>query len=136
MIERTDYFLFTRMNGLWQNHFADIPRKNSILISFGRKAKTRLGSITYDRDRNESNISINGMLQLPVIPEVVIDATIAHELIHYIHGFSSSLERKFSHPHKGGIILREMKARKLYVLNLESKRWLKANWRAVIADHY
>jgi hypothetical protein len=135
MIDRNDYFLTIRMNTLWEAHFNDIERINSILIMFGRNTKTRLGSIKYNKERNQSLVTINGLLKIETVPEYVIDATIGHELIHYCHGFSSSHERKYNHPHQGGIILKEMKARDLYQTNLRSKRWLREHWPSHIATH-
>ena len=46
-----------------------------------------------------------------LIPEYVIDTTVAHELVHYMHGFFSPHQRLYKHPHKGGIVTKELKKR-------------------------
>jgi hypothetical protein len=63
------------------------------------------------RDAKISTILINRLFQLEIVPVEVVDATIAHELTHYLHGFSSPLEQKFSTPHAGGVVTKELKKR-------------------------
>ena len=46
-----------------------------------------------------------------IIPEYIIDLTLAHEMIHYMHGFNSPLPKQFRHPHAGSVVDRELKKR-------------------------
>jgi len=41
----------------------------------------------------------------------LVDATIVHELTHYLHGFSSPIEQKFRTAHAGGVVVKELKKR-------------------------
>ena len=118
-ISRNDKWLESRMYFLWDNHFCDVPRKNKVEIHFGRKAVVRLGSIRklrgkkadgnqYD-DKTITKILITRFFQSETVPQFVVDAVIAHELIHYADGFSSPLSKKVSHPHRGGRIKKQMR---------------------------
>ena len=59
------------------------------------------------------------------IPVEVVDHTIAHELCHYAHGFSSPKTRLHKYPHHGGIIKKELEARNLHQLVKAYRLWLK-----------
>jgi len=133
---------------LWEDHFNDVPRKNLVLIKFGRGAKRQLGSIQWVRgrtrvksllrkkayqqqfqdDRRITLITITSLFQSERIPRYVVKATIAHEMIHYAHGFFSPLKQIYNHPHKGGLIRKEMEKRGLGNLYRRSKKWLKGKW--------
>ena len=137
------------MYELWEGHFNDIPRKNLILIKFGKRAKRQLGSIKwvksntkiksilrkrykdidYQDDGRITLITITSLFKDQKIPEYVIEATIAHEMVHYAHGFFSPLKQIYNNPHKGSIIRKEMEKRGLGNIYRKSKRWLKVNWR-------
>ena len=62
------------------------------------------------------------------VPEYVIDTTLAHELVHYMHGFNSPLPQKYKHPHRGGIVDKELIKRGFgHNLSME-KVWAKNQW--------
>lgn len=94
-------------------------------IKFGRRSKLRLGSIKYDRHKKSSYITITSLFRDPQIPVEVVDHTIAHELIHYTHGFSSPHERQHRYPHSGGVVKQEMEARGMLHLHQAYKQWVK-----------
>lgn len=123
---RTNDHLIEQLAHYHQNHFHDISLENPVEISFGRKAKTRLGSIKLIE--NTSKITITGFFKDPDIPQFVVDETIVHEFIHYTHGFNSTLPQKYKHPHKHGIIRKECERRDLIDLHRKSQQWLKQNW--------
>ncbi len=147
-MNRNNDWLENLMYHLWENHFNDIPRKNLVLIKFGRRAKRQLGCIKWVRgntkvkgllkkrkddhavqdDKRVSLIIITALFRDKKVPKYVVEATIAHEMIHYAHGFHSPLKQLYRHPHKGGIIRKEMEARGLSSLWRRSKRWLKKKW--------
>ena len=138
------------MYDIWENHFSDIPRKNYILIKFGRSSSRQLGSIKWANkntriksllnlksikedalaqdDGRITVITITRKFQDPSIPDYVIDATIAHELVHYAHGFSSPLKQLHKHPHQGGLIRRELTNRGLGAIYQKSRLWIKEHW--------
>jgi len=147
-MERNNEYLEERMYNLWENNFSDIPRKNFVLIKFGKKSYRQLGSIKLANKRTKIKnilknkvdeweiqdekevtvITITGFFADVYVPDYVIDATIAHEMIHYAHGFHSPLQKRVEHPHKGNVIKKEMSNRGLLNLYINSEKWLKNNW--------
>ncbi|HEC64104.1 MAG TPA: hypothetical protein ENI23_02280 [bacterium] len=125
-----------------------------VIIRFGRRSKTQLGSIKWASnkttgvkkvleelykefgkdlkelfdDKRISVITVSRLYQGEKVPEYVIDSTIAHEMIHYAHGFSSPLKQLYRHPHKGGVIKKEMYERGMGETWSKAKKWLKKNW--------
>lgn len=78
-----------------------------------------------EKANNRSFITITGMFKDEKIPVEVIDHTIAHELCHYTHGFSSPKPRLHRYPHHGGVIKEELEGRGLHHLVKSYQRWLK-----------
>ncbi len=110
---RDDNWLLSRLDSIWSKYFFDISQKNKVYISFGRGAKYRFGSIRLNPRDKSSRILINGMFRDPKFPEEIVDHTIAHELVHYAHGFSSPNPKMHSYPHRGGVVDKELNARGL-----------------------
>lgn len=122
---------------LWYHYFSDIDQTNQVLITFGRKAKRRLGSIGLSpKDHHTSIITINRIFEDLEVPEYVISATIIHELTHYAHGFNSPLERRQTHPHSGGVIRQEFAERGLENLYQQQRKWLKDNWPTIVNKYF
>lgn len=134
-VVRDNNWLLSRLDYLWSNYFSDIPQSNKVFIRFGRYSKLRLGSIKLDRFNGWSVITISGMFKNPDIPEQVVDHTIAHELCHYTHGFSSPRPRLHKYPHHGGVIKRELGERRLDFLTKAYSAWLK-DYRQILQVHY
>jgi hypothetical protein len=134
---RDDIWLQEILDKTWDAYFSEVPQENIVRIEFGRKARTRLGSIKIDRkDHDVTVITMNGLFRHPEIPEFVVISTLVHELIHYAHGFNSPLEQKHRHPHVGGVIRREYAERGLEDMYLEQKRWLKLNWPRIVRENF
>lgn len=136
---RDDKWLFQKLDEVWDNHFPDVPQDNDVHIVWGRRARTRLGSIKLGEKRgqhHETIITINSLFRDPVIPEFVVTATIAHELSHYAHGFNSPIQRKFKNPHAGGVVHHEMRRRGLDEVLKKQKKWIKENWRHYIEENF
>ena len=106
---RDDNWLRNRMLEIWQLRFMDVPMKNEVKIKFKGKWKTKFGHIKLKN--NITEIIINSLFKHEDVPQYIIDLTIAHELVHYSHGFQSPLERKYNYPHQGGIVRKELKKR-------------------------
>jgi hypothetical protein len=117
---------------MWKNHFSDVPLHNEISVKFSRFSKTRLGSIRMTRDKKQSVILINGVFRDPLIPVQVVEAVLAHEIVHYVHGFCSPLKRVHRHPHRGGIVKNEMIERGLRHQYEIERRWTKNSWRGMV----
>lgn len=133
---RDHAWLQSQLDFLLENHFADMPRPNTITIQFGRKAQRRLGSIRMSRDKKRSSILINGIFRQERVPQEVVRATIAHELCHYAHGFCSPLERKYKSPHAGGVIERELRKRNLELYHQFEKQWTKHHWPKILMEEF
>ena len=124
-IIRDNSWLLSRLDAIWSDHFADIHQTNPLFIRFGRFSKFRLGSIKLNRKNDKSYITITGMFKNPAIPSGVVDHTIAHELVHFTHGFSSKRARLHKYPHVGGIVNKEMRDRGMDYLLKAYSAWVK-----------
>lgn len=130
---RTDKTLADMLSEIWRRYFVDIRQVNPVTVKFGRKAKNSLGSIRMNKKTRSSIININGLLALPEVPDYVVTAVLAHELVHYAHGFNSEHEKQQRYPHLGGVITKELGWRGLGETTQLQKKWIKANWREFVA---
>lgn len=142
---RDNIWLENVLADIWYRHFPDVPQTNDVKIKFGRPARARLGSIKWGRKpiehpdgtkRKRSIITITGFFRDPQIPDQVVMAVIAHELVHYAHGFSSPNPQLYQHPHKGGIVDKELKRRGLSAILKFEKQWMKQNWAKYLKTKY
>ena len=132
-INRDGEWLRGELERIWVQYFADTPRANRIDITFRRPWMRRLGVIRLSEDERTTVIGINSLLRLPEVPYCLTLITVAHELVHYAHGFGSPLARRFEHPHKGGIVTRELKHRGLQSELDEYSDWIAEHWWAFYA---
>lgn len=148
---RDHAWLKKQLELLLKTYFADIKISNPIEIKFGREAKFRFGSIRllktkkaislsplgFARRKNiqpqKSIITITSMFTRDDIPVNVVHYTIAHELCHYAHGFSSSNKRLFKHPHHGGVINKELLGRGAGHLTIIYKKWIREYRKMILA---
>jgi len=151
---RNEEFLENLLYELWENHFNDVPRRNLVLIKYGKYSKRQLGSIKlategtrikgllrrWERDyeiqddKSITVITVTRYFQDENIPEFVVRATIAHELCHYAHGFSSPLQKRFKNPHQGNIIDKELANRGLLEEQKRADAWLKDTWMDIVSS--
>lgn len=122
---RDNNWLRDRLESIWDQYFSDTPQKNEVYIGFGRKSKYRFGSIRLRLSDNSTHIKINGLFRDEKIPQQIVDHTIAHELVHYNHGFSSLQPRLHRYPHRGGVIDKELNTRGLNHLVVFYHSWVK-----------
>lgn len=135
--KRDQAWLEQLFDNIWRQHFHDVERHNDISVVFGRRAKRRLGSISIDpKDHSRTIIRINGLFKETFIPEMLVKATLAHELCHYAHGFNSGGKQKHRHPHAGGVMRAEFAERGLEDLYLAQKEWLKQNWLRIVSENF
>lgn len=150
---RDNEWLAEKLFFLWENYFVDVPRANPVLIKFGKKSYRQLGSITWARpnsrgikkmldkldeeydDKRISLITVTGYYKDEQVPEQVVLGTIAHEMIHYSHGFHSALNQIHAHPHKGGIIKKDMYKRGMEDIYEYSRKWLKTVWKEYLKNN-
>src|SRR3989304_8850905 len=146
---RSNGWLKEQLDFLLKNYFSDVPITNPIEIKFGREARYRFGSIRLvkprglrilgsirklrDRIPQKSVVTITSLFARESIAVDVVRYTIAHELCHYAHGFSSQNRRMFKYPHHGGIVNKELKERGAENLILAFKKWLKIYRKKILA---
>ncbi len=124
---RTDIWLECRLERIWNVLMPEVNRLNQIKIKFKGNWKTKFGHIKRLKD-GSTEIIINNLFRNKQVPEFIIDTTIAHELIHYMHGFHSPLPKQFRYPHEGRVVDKELKNRGFsFLLKLE-KDWIKNKW--------
>ena len=132
---RDDEYLKNKLEDIWKVAFFDVEKKNHIKIRFKGNWKNKFGHIKKLRN-GDSEIVINGYFKQEKIPDYIIDLTIAHELVHYSHGFNSPLPRLYKHPHKGGVVNKELKKRGFSHLVKLEKKWVKEEWRPLVQKEF
>jgi hypothetical protein len=128
-MKRDDIWLKEKLDAIWELLFKEVSKENNVFVKFKGKSLRRFGCIKSKGE--DSIIEINSLFTDERVPEYVIDTTLAHELVHYMHGFNSPLPRKYKHPHRGGIVDKELIKRGFgHSLRLE-KVWAKNSWEKV-----
>ncbi len=129
---RTDEWLEQRFQTLLRRHFYDVNLVNPVDVSYGIRARRRLGSIALANGR--SVIRINRLLAEQAVPVYVVDATLGHEMAHYVHGFGSTLPRRYRHAHRGSVVDIEMDNRGMQEIRLQAHIWVEENWGSFYVD--
>lgn len=129
---RDNRWLQDRVRALWNTYYSDARTGYPIVAKFGPRARYRYGSI-YSCGET-CYILINRLFAHPDVPEYVIDATLCHELAHYVHGWGSGLPKLFAHPHRNGVVDKEMEARGCYEIEERAGAWRKAQWQDFYAS--
>lgn len=115
---------------VWERYFGDVSRVNEVQIAWGQPWKNRLGLIRLSLDETTSFIGINSLLQHQLVPCYVLLTTVAHELVHYAHGFGSPLPRPYEHPHAHNVVNRELEKRGLGTFVRQCDLWIDKEWFA------
>lgn len=115
---------------IWRRYFSDVPCMNEVQIAYCAPWKTRLGMIRMTVDETISFIGVNALLQQHTVPEYLLVTTIAHELVHYAHGFGSPLPRLYIHPHANNVVNKELAKRGLDEYSELSNEWIDNYWFA------
>jgi hypothetical protein len=118
------------LSHIWHTYFFDTPCVNQIDIAYTYPWKSRLGLIRLSLDNLITFIGINTLLQHPQVPEYVLLITVAHELVHYKHGFGSPLPRRYKHPHANKVVDRELEAHQLGEPLRSCNAWINQHWYA------
>jgi len=132
---RDDLFLAERLNQIWNMLFPEVERKNNIIVRFKGKWRNKFGHIKLLKDKT-TEIAINSHFKNLEIPEYIIDLTLAHELVHYMHGFNSPLEKRFRHPHKGNIVNRELVNRGFGSMLRLEKAFVRQKWPEFLKQNH
>lgn len=120
----------TYLEYIWESYFADVPRVNEVQIAYCQPWKSRLGLIRMSLDEMVSFIGINALLQHHTVPEYVLVTTVAHEMVHYMHGFGSPLPRPYEHPHANNVVNNELEKRGLDACMKQCDTWIDKEWFA------
>ena len=136
MVTSIDYdkYLASKAAALIRENFSDRGITNFLVVKWGtKKSKRVLGHIkALNTSEYGSIIEINPLLKNLNVPEYVLDYILMHELTHYFQGFGSNHERKHRHPHKGGIVEKELERHGWKEITEKSEKWIKENWKEVI----
>lgn len=132
---RDDKWLEERLEQIWTLLFPELEKKNRVIVRFKGRWKNKFGHIKMLKNKN-SEIVVNGFFKNEVVPEYIIDLTIAHELVHYMHGFNSPHPQQFAHPHQGGIVDKELRRRGFGENIMKEKVWMKETWPKIVKAHF
>lgn len=124
---RNEEWLAEFMHSLWEKNFPDVKRKNNIIVRWKGRWKNKFGHIKRLKNK-DTEIGINSWFKDKRVPEYIIELTLAHEIVHYMHGFQSPHPKLFRHPHQGGVVDKELKKRGYSVMLKEEKKWFKDVW--------
>ncbi|MFH1456203.1 MAG: hypothetical protein ABIF40_04610 [archaeon] len=127
---RDNDWLIKRLDQMWELLFPDVERLNFVRIRFKGKWKNKFGHIKRLRDKS-TEIAINGLFSDERVPEYIIDTTIAHELVHYLHGFQSPYPQRYKHPHRGGVVNKELAKRGFGHLMKVEKEFVQKQWMPI-----
>ena len=130
---RDDTWLNQRLNHIWELLFPETPKLNNVIAKFKGHSRNKFGHIKMLRNK-ETEIAVNKLFRSSLIPEYIIDLTLAHELVHYSHGFNSPLPRKHEHPHQGHIVDKELIQRGFGQMIKLEKDFIKKEWPVVYAQ--
>ena len=137
---RDNKWLASRLAEIQSKFFSDVPISNIIFVRFGRSSKTRFGSIIAKPLKGHKKpvtyITINALFKEEEVPDYVIEATLAHEFVHYTHGFHSPLRRLYKYPHQGGIVDKELRKRGIGEILDQQTKWTKDFYRPFLRKHH
>ena len=124
---RDAHWLNKRLDQIWELLFPETKKLNKVTAIFKGKSKNKFGHIRMLKNK-ETEITVNSLFRSPLVPEYIVDLTLAHELVHYSHGFHSPLPRLHKHPHKGGIVDKELIMRGFSHLLKQEKDFIRKDW--------
>jgi hypothetical protein len=128
-----DNYLSKKTADLIRENFSTKEITNLLVVKTGKRWKRTLGHIkTLNNKDYGSVIEINPLLFDNDVPEYILDYVIMHELTHYFQGFASNQERKHKHPHKGGIVEKELARLGWKEIQEKSDKWIKENWAKIL----
>lgn len=139
MVTNIDYdkYLASKAAALIRENFPERGVINLLIVKWGnKKSKRVLGHIkAIHNNEFGSIIEINPMLKDLSVPEYVLEYVLMHELTHYFQGFGSNHERKHKHPHRGGIVEKELARHGWEEITEKSEKWIKEHWKEVIQKY-
>ena len=137
---RDNKWLADLLFSLHKQYFDDVEIPNLILVRFTRCGRSRFGSIIARPRKGYTlpvtTISINELFRDETVPEYIISATLLHEFAHYTHGFHSPHPQKYTYPHRGGVVNKEIRARGAGSLLEQQTRWIKHSYKPFLKSKH
>jgi len=124
---RDEEWLATLFHDMWESKFPDVKKRNNVIVRWRGKGQNKFGHIRRLKNK-DTEISVNSLFKEESVPEYIIELTLAHELVHYMHGFHSPYPKQFKHPHQGGVVNTELKKRGYGGYLVKEKLWFKEEW--------
>ena len=128
---RDQEWLERRAEQIWKLFFPDIEKRD-VSVVFKGKWKNKFGHIKKKKNRRtgkeETEIAINSLFSNLKVPEYVVQVTLAHEIVHYMHGFFSHLPKKHKYPHKGRVVDKVLEEKGFGYMLRQEKEWVKKEW--------
>jgi hypothetical protein len=138
MVTSVDYdkYLAAKAAALIRENFGERGVTNLLIVRWGKRAsKNVLGHIKPVESKDfGSIIEINPLLKSLEVPEYVLEYVLMHELTHYFQGFGSNHTRKHKHPHRGGIVEKEMARHGWREITEKAEKWIKENWKNTLMN--
>ena len=128
---RDDAWLQNRFDQIWTLFFPEVEKKN-VSIRWKGKWKNKFGHIKDTKKGTE--IAINTLFKDLRVPEDMIKLTIAHEIVHYSHGFHSHLPKLFKHPHQGNVVDKVLIEKGFRYAIKKEKVWFKKEWQELFKE--
>ena len=138
MVSPADYdqYLARRAASLIRENFAERGVTNLLVVKWGGKWSRTLGHIKTLKEREYGSvIEINSIFKSVEVPEYVLDYVLMHELTHYFQGFGSNHEKKARHPHRGGLVDKELDRLGWKEIREKAEGWIKENWKNVLQQN-
>ena len=130
---RDNLWLASRLDRIWYAYFYDVEKANNVFVKFRGNWKNKFGHIKKSR-HGDTEIVVNSLFKNERIPEFIVDLTLAHELVHYMHGFNSPYPKRFDYPHKGNIVNRELIVRGFKEALRKEKHFMRHEWPRLYKD--
>mgnify|MGYP001587663304 FL=1 len=124
---RNEEWLAALLHEIWDAHFSEVKKKNNVVARWKGEWKNKFGHIRMLKNK-DTEIGINFLFKDERVPKFIVELTLAHELVHYMHGFHSPYPKQFKHPHKGGVVDKELRLRGYSNELIKEKLWFKEEW--------
>ena len=131
---RDNKWLEQRLDQIWILLFPEVERLNQVNVQFKGRWRNKFGHIKKLKDGN-TEIVINAVFKDLRVPDYIIEITLAHELVHFMHGFNSPHLKRYKHPHKGRIVEKEMIRKGFGHLIAKEKEFLKNDWPKIVSNY-
>ena len=132
---RDEEWLATLLHEVWDTKFPEVKKRNNVVTRWKGNWKNKFGHIRRLKNK-DTEIAINTLFQDARVPKFIVELTLAHELVHYMQGFHSPYPKMFKHPHKGGVVNKELKLRGYSEEIRKEREWFKKEWITLYNENW